>query len=890
MADKPSNLDFGTKKLDPNDLVPLIQLYTIPYLRWDREGYETFESRRARLLNTLAKLHEQMRANTDTVQTPLRFLLLGGQTVILEDVAAVHSDLVEILVDYNDKGRLSIGPWYVAVNEALVSDEALVRNLMAARDDARRFRVKLMPVAYFPESFGHVSQLPQILQGFGIDAALISHGLPVVHLPFNWEAPDGSQILVVNDEPRAGWPPPVNDVDDVAASLDAQRAVRPDGPFLWLCEIVDPDMQISPMVKALSEKVDVPVQYSNLLQYTMALRHELPDEMRPMLGGELWMQSLKERAYLFPGTLSSRIYLKQANARLQACMLQLVEPLLAIALTHGQPAYPDNLRNLLDHSWRLLLKNQAANALGGTSIDAVHRENELRFQKVADNAEVLIRDALDALPGTPYQVGRKVNPQNTCVVIWNGHNWPLQQVVEVRLAVPEGKYPAKVTAPDGSEVIFGWQAHDEGSDGVLSLLAKPPGMGYTTYSVEFGDTPPAESHKITTSAGTSISKGNDTVVLEDGMLVWRSGDREIRNLLEFYDGGDAGDTYNYSPPETDLIERPDLISDIKVESSPLYERLVLRHRMRVAVGLNADRTRSRGLRLLELYTTITLYEGMPGVYFQTQFENTARDHRLRAHLRTGMKSDFVHADSAYALMKRLAVAEGPAFPDAGQQHIEGVINTQPVQRVVAVMGEDRTLNLLVSGLPEYEAIEEDDQLTLALTLVRAVGWLSRKDLRTRTAAVAPVVEVPEAQSLREFTAEYALVYTDAGDSAAVLRAGREFNAPLVAQQYIEPPNRLERSYLSVLSNRGTGAHSDGNGVIVTAFKPPVKGSGWIVRLFNPNDQPVEVHLTPHKRSTGAYVMLMSEKPKRALETDSNGSTVVVVGSHEVMTVRFSFEE
>lgn len=887
MPDKSNKPDLNTKQLSPIDLTPLTQLYAVPYLRWDREGYETFESRRARLLNIIATLDDQMRSNAASARSPLRFLLLGGQTVILSDVEAVRPDLTEVMVKYNGQGRLSIGPWYVAVNEALVSDESLVRNLLTARADARRYEVKLLPVAYFPESFGHVSQLPQILQSFGIDAALISHGLPVVHLPFNWEAPNGSQVLVVNDEPRTGWPSVDVNVSEVATSLDSQRAVRPDGPFLWLCEIVDPETPISPLVKTLSEKVDVPVQYSSLLQYTTALRSELPDNMRPLLGGELWMQSLRERAYLFPGTLSSRIYLKQANAHLQDHLSYVVEPLLAAALTHGKPEHPKNLRSLLDHIWRLLLQNQAANALGGTSIDVVHHENELRFQKVADNAESLVRDALVALPGKPHKPGKTPDADKTFVLVWNGHNWPVKQMVEIRLELPAGKHPARVLTADNEEQLFGWMADGDGG-GLLTFLAQPPGIGYITYTVELGDSVPPDHHLTTTESGRAISSDDNTVLLEDGVLIWRHGDREIRNLLEFYDGGDAGDTFNYSPPKEDLIIRADLTTDMNVESSPLYERLILRHRMRIASELNDGRSRNRGTRLLELITTVTLYKDVPGVYFHTQFENTAKDHRLRVHLRTGIKSDTVYTDSAYALVKRLAVTQGEVFPKPEHKHIEGVINTHPVARVVAVPAEDRMLNLLVRGLPEYEAIEQDKQMTLALTLVRAVGWLSRSDLRTRTSNVAPSVQVPDAQCLRDFTAEYALVYTTPNDHTATLRAGRMFNAPLQVYQYDEAPERARRSFLSVMSDKGEGLHSDGNGAIATAFKPPVKGSGWIVRLFNPNDKPAEVHLTPFQRPTASYAMQMSEKPKRSLDLDGNGSTLIVVGPHEVMTVRFGF--
>ncbi|HRF96593.1 MAG TPA: hypothetical protein PLZ51_15405, partial [Aggregatilineales bacterium] len=83
-----------------------------------------------------------------------------GQTVILEDIAAVRPDLVTLLVIYNAGGRLGIGPWYVLVDEAMVSGESLIRNLLLARTNAAQYGLKLMAVGYSPLSSGHTAQLP----------------------------------------------------------------------------------------------------------------------------------------------------------------------------------------------------------------------------------------------------------------------------------------------------------------------------------------------------------------------------------------------------------------------------------------------------------------------------------------------------------------------------------------------------------------------------------------------------------------------------------------------------------------------------------------------------------------------------------------------------------
>jgi alpha-mannosidase len=67
-------------------------------------------------------------------------------------------------------GRLFLGPWYALADEYLVSPEALIRNLSLGMRLAREFG-PIMSEGYVPDAFGHIAQLPQILQGFVVGSA-----------------------------------------------------------------------------------------------------------------------------------------------------------------------------------------------------------------------------------------------------------------------------------------------------------------------------------------------------------------------------------------------------------------------------------------------------------------------------------------------------------------------------------------------------------------------------------------------------------------------------------------------------------------------------------------------------------------------------------------------
>lgn len=882
----------------PDSSNNLARLYVVAHLHWERENWESFETRRARLLDIVAELYEELEA-VETSSDPgngLRAILLGGQTILLEDMVTLRPDLISRLLVYNAGGRLTIGPWYIAPDEALVSGESLIRNLLAGRADGTKHGLRLAATAYVPDTGGHIAQLPQIFNDFAINATFLQHGAPVAHLPFRWDAPDGSSVLTINHIHAMRWPPEPEDTFDILSNLQAQKAIRPEGPFLWMYDVVKEQQPLSELLTEIGERASAPVQNADAGGFVRALRHEMPDAMRPALKGELRLQTLREHVYLLPGTLSSRIYLKQRNSHLQTLLAGHVETLLTIALSHGEMTTPHNARALLAHCWRLLLKNQGRSTLGGAASDDVHEESEIRARQVEDISRDLINRALTALPGTPSGDATESvasgMADKTYLMLWNTHNWPVEEVTDLSLRIPSGRYPARLLDPNGDEQIFGWEDTPDG--GVLSLLAEVPALGYAAYTVELSNAPPSERHLKRRAPAqdpanpTIASADGATLSIKDGRLSWRFRGQSIDNLLTFYDGGDAGDIFNYSPPEPDVIVEAALVEDVQIESSPLYERLIMRHRMRIAPALNDERGRERGLKLMELTTTATLYDHKPGVFFNTTFENTANDHRLRAHLRTTIKAESVRAASPFYVVRRQIEPGGPAFPPDNTPNTEGISGTQPLDGVVSVDDGSAAFSLLARDLPEYEAIHEDDQVTLALTLVRAVGWLSRGDLGTRTAPIAPEIAVPGAQCQRVISADYALVPLPPGDPAALMSTGRAYQMPLLARQYAAIPERATRSYFSVVSDRAIGDQSDGDGIIVTAFKPPQAGDGWIVRFFNPHSEPVEVYLTPHQHPTTVQRMTMSEDLIGFLEPDVNGRVSMTVEPGEIVTLGIVF--
>ena len=167
-------------------------LTVVSHTHWDREWYQPFQEYRLRLVQLIDRLLDLLDG-----EPAYRCFTLDGQTILLEDYLEVRPYRREKLQDYVQQGRLQIGPWYILPDEFLVSPEATIRNLILGDRVARQFGPK-MQVGYIPDSFGHVSQLPQILRGFGLDTAVTWRGIGPAPNEFRWIGADGTDVLAIH--------------------------------------------------------------------------------------------------------------------------------------------------------------------------------------------------------------------------------------------------------------------------------------------------------------------------------------------------------------------------------------------------------------------------------------------------------------------------------------------------------------------------------------------------------------------------------------------------------------------------------------------------------------------------------------------------------------------
>src|SRR5271163_370723 len=162
----------------------------VPHTHWDREWYKSFQDFRLNLVDLLDVLLPLLDSGEN-----YPCFTLDGQMAVVDDYLEVRPEQEDHLRSLAVAGRISMGPWYILMDEFLASGETIIRNLQMGLGRGAAFG-GVMKLGYLPDMFGHIAQMPQILRLAGFRDAVVWRGVPsqVTKNAFVWVAPDGSSV------------------------------------------------------------------------------------------------------------------------------------------------------------------------------------------------------------------------------------------------------------------------------------------------------------------------------------------------------------------------------------------------------------------------------------------------------------------------------------------------------------------------------------------------------------------------------------------------------------------------------------------------------------------------------------------------------------------------
>jgi mannosylglycerate hydrolase len=252
----------------------------------------------------------------------------------------------------------------------------------------------------------------------------------------------------------------------------------------------------------------------------------------------------------------------------------------------------------------------------------------------------------------------------------------------------------------------------------------------------------------------------------------------------------------------------------------------VRARYRVPQSLAPDRRR-RSARSASLPAEIELrlWAGVDRVDVRVALENRARDHRLRLHLGAPFRAERFQVESAFELADRPLEAEEPGAE--GRLPAERPIGTVPERSFAAIAGGGAAVTVANRGLAEVEAVARPDgRSELAVTLLRAVGWLSRDDLVLRPAHAGPPLETPGAQVPGPHRGELSIRWHAQDAPGRSAEAHRFAYPPLCLQRGRPAPGEAP-----VVADGAQLLATDDPELVVSAIEPRPEGRA-LVRVYN----------------------------------------------------------
>ncbi len=888
----------------------LLKIYYFSSTHWDREWYRSFQGFRYRLVKITDEIIEVL--ENDPSFSSFTF---DGQTIVLDDYCQIKPENRKRLESLIEKGRINVGPWYVMPDEFLCSGESLIKNLQMGHKMAKDFNApSAMKFGYICDIFGHIGQMPQIFNGFGIKAALLGRGTNDKDTPafFKWESYDGSNCITFKVPEECGYGTfwldvwsQYNNGSDTSKENIVKRAVsyieaermRADLPYVVLMDAMD-HTSIQPLAPWLAKELE------NIYKCTVVFEslENLADSIKPYADsmaihkGELnkTAQRHVEHNMLIPYTLSSRYDLKKQNDLCQILLEKWCNPLLWIA-SQNDNSIPTQY---LEEAYHHLISCHPHDSICGCSIDSVHEDMHYRFRQVTSIAEEIIFDALtrdiigveNSLPQDklkyilsvfntlPYRRDEEITVEINLPCDYQFTYYeqaPVQKInsfkifdinqKEIEYTLIDIKRNQFVNVYDSDyrkqmdviTVSFSAILNSLGKTEYYIIPSKTPSRFLKTMSLEC-DFAENDWIKLTINS-------NGTLELYDKITKTKYPD-----LLYFLDDAEIGDGWFHVNPLNDsLISSKGFTTGIsKIVDGPTCSIFRIIKSMIVPESIantNEFISRSQSSVVLEITTDVKITSTSHYLDISTKINNTAKDHRVRLCIPTGIKDGTYFAGQAFTVVERTCGLDFSTNNwkecDKREKAFDGFVWKHNENNGLAFISE--------AGLHECAA-QEGESGNFLITLYRSFS----KTFLTNGEKGG--------QLTGELSFKYRIVPTNKNDTFAdIIRLKDSFQTGIKAYTYPTDMNYSiqNSSDLLVIHNRN---------IVLSTMRPPLDKSinGLMIRIYNSSDNNLDSDISCHANYNKCEETNLLEEKLNEIEMD-NDTIKLSFRPFEIKTVIFS---
>ncbi len=904
----------------------------ISHTHWDREWYMPFEKFRIKLVDLMDNV-------IDIMETyPGYIFYLDAQTIILEDYLEIRPYKRLILERFISEGRLLVGPWYVQNDFYLTSGEATIRNLMIGSASAEAMG-KCTWVGYTPDQFGLISQLPQILNGFGIDSCIFGRGYDFYekteeglsvkrrNSEFIWQCCDGSSVLAIqmpfwyNNAQRFS--------EDIEKSMKLVDMIEKNfegialTPYLLLMNGVDhleAQENLLPILGKINHRLggEKSIRQYSMEAYVDDVKKYMDQNAVQLTTYEGELRNGHDRQ-LLQGTLSSRVYLKTANVKAQNLLECNLEPLYSfIHMLGGDGLYPSDFMTYL---WKQLLKNHPHDNICGCSRDEVHRHMEDKYERISQLGEELLSRGMDFI--SAHIDRSELSNSDYLITVLNTVETTRSGLVDLEVQLPacENVKNFDILDQGGRKVPYRIAGKENKCKGIYSPINLPGAMDVDSYRIQL-----FIEHMDGLSYETFIVRPKDEGTLKAEItearelpyaqmeneymkvsiqnsgridLEYKDTGRLYSDILKLEEDEDCGNSYNYFKTKAvRACTTKNLRPQIKCIANTTFEQsCILSYDWQLPELFDLETgKRSEKLTANRVDMKLTLKKDCKWLDISIDADNRSKNHRVRALVNTGFTADYTNASIPFDIVKR-----------DKKDVLRGINSngTQPDSGFVNVDGEKEGIAVLTEGLYEYEHLA-DSKGMLAITLLRANGRITGQSLDEK---LSEDWNVPENQCLRRIKVNFAL-YPHTGNylEAAVFARTKEYQNPF--RCYFQPADlkkftggrpavqdseikeifyREDKFTHVSLPRKIKIAGIKGDNLILSALKKAEKDNRIIVRVHNISEEESELKLDCYKPIKSVFRVNLREEAIEKLEHFQNECRFVV-RSKQILTLAIDMED
>ena len=828
-------------------------LHLISHTHWDREWYMSSKYTNQWLIPFFENLVKLMERDKEYV------FVLDGQTILLDDyydelkktgrsTTKIHKQISKFVKE----GRLLIGPLYLQCDWHLVSEESITRNFLIGSKMAKFFGNRLNS-AWLLDNFGQISQLPQIFKQACIESSFIWRGIEMdpkeIKSEFIWEGSDTSKINCVfllnsfrNAMDLAKYR---NAMEERLERLHSDLKEYSTGKNLVLLNGYEQEISQDDILPYINKEQQDTSKYkviqSSPEKFIEHVFKSNEEKVFKKLKGELNSGKL---VCVFPGVLSSRAYLKRQNYLSEKFIEKKLEPLVVMNWLSGSN-YP---KNLIEQSWKYLMKNHPHDSICGVSVDEVHKNMEDRSFLVDNLTSTELQRTINDLA---KKIDTSCLKNKKGFVIFNPSLHPRDFIIS-------------------------------GIDG--GIIKQVPALGYKTYhkaDIPINILKVSENTVENTKIKLNINDNGSYDIFCKETL------NNYKNLGIIQSGGECGDLYSSSSPLIDSI-----ISSENYKANIIFKE-ISPHEIKIKISIDLDipeslddskEKRSKKTIKLPIVTTLTINANSAIVKVKTDLRNTVKDHILKVLFPTNLDTDSSFGGSQFDVVKRTHFKKEKELLFSNKldyvlngANEPGVKKIFPKREFLDITDKEKGLSIFSKGINSYNFIKENS--TVSLILFRSVGCISQQ-VRERNGTAGPEILTPHGQCVRQMQFEYA-IYPHKGnyEVGEVLRAVEEYTTdPIIIE--------IEKNKGELPSTNGFIEISDKKNQIKTSgIKVSEDQSGVVIRCYNPTDGSVVANL---KSSLDIKMIYLSN----LLEENINFINVksIKFKPKEIKTIKVIFEK